>query len=146
MISAYDEIAIRDLGRGFEAAWNAHDMDALALLVTEKVDFVHVRGGYLGGREIVRTYHAARHATQFRNSTHSTNGMSIRPLTPDICVVHVNWSNSGDTDPDGTPRQPREGIFTWVVRREGGRWLIDVAHNTNIDPQVVGPEYRKPTT
>jgi uncharacterized protein (TIGR02246 family) len=141
MISAEDEIAIRDLGREFEAAWNSHDMNALASPVTENVDFVHVRGGYLGGREVVRTYHAARHATQFRNSAHRTIGMSIRPPTPDICVAQVNWSNSGDTDPDGTPRQPREGLFTWIVRREGGGWLIDVAHNTNIDLQVVTAEY-----
>jgi len=145
MISPEDEVEIRGLGHAFEVAWNTHDMDALASLVTHGVDFVHVGGGWLGGRDVVRKYHAERHATQFKNSVHRTTGMTIRPLTPEICVAHVRWNNSGDTDPDGTPRQPREGIFTWVVRHINGRWLIDVAHNTNIRPEV-GPEHRKPVS
>ena len=53
---------------------------------------------------------------------------------------------SGEADPDGTPRQPREGIFTWVVRKMDGQWLIDAAHNTNIDPQVVISIHRKPVS
>ena len=144
MISSDDERAIRRLGEAFDAAWNSHDMDALSSLVTPGVDFVHVKGGWLGGRESFLKYHSERHATQFKNSRRRTKGMAVRPLTPDICVVHSNWSNSGDTDPDGTPRQPREGVFMWIVRREGARWLIDVAQNTNIDPHVVTAEYRKP--
>lgn len=146
MISSEDEKAIRALANAMEAAWNTHDMEAFASLVTPDVDFIHVKGGWLGGREIVRKYHTERHATQFKNSIHNTMGVAIRPLTPDICVAHVNWRNSGDTDPDGTPRQPREGIFTWIVRRIDNKWLIDVAHNTNIDPQVVSHEYRKPAS
>jgi uncharacterized protein (TIGR02246 family) len=146
MISQDDEKAIRELGHMWEVAWNSHDMPMLASMMTPGVDFVHVMGGRLGGREIFQKYHAERHATQFKNSIHRTQGMAIRPLTSDICLAHVNWSNSGDTDPDGTPRQPREGIFTWIVRRYDAGWLIDAAQNTNINPQVVSAAFRKPTS
>ena len=88
-----------------------------------------------------------RHAAQFRTSITRTRDMTIRPLTPDICVVHGNWTMAGDAERDGTPRQsPREGIITWIVRRDGANWLIDAAHNTNIVPEAVGPEYRKPAS
>jgi uncharacterized protein (TIGR02246 family) len=105
MISRNDELAIREIRKQWEIAWNTHDMDLLASLVTPGIDFVHVMGGWLGGRDVFKRYHAERHATQFRNSTTSSSGMSIRPLTPDICLVHVNWSMSGDTEFDGSPRQ-----------------------------------------
>jgi uncharacterized protein (TIGR02246 family) len=146
MIPPSDETAIRQLVVDAEAAWNRHDGNALADQLAPGADFIHVRGGWLGGREAFRKYMVARHATQFKNSIHHTTGMTIRPLTPDICVVHLTWTNSGDTDLDGTPRQPREGIQTLIVRRIGEEWLIDVAHNTNIDTKVVGSEYRKPMT
>jgi uncharacterized protein (TIGR02246 family) len=146
MISPEDEAAIRQLAADLGAAWNRHGGDALAEQLTPGADFVHVRGGWLGGREAFRKYIVSRHATQFKNSVHTNTGMTIRPLTPDICVVHLTWTNSGDTDLDGTPRQPREGIQTWIVRRIGEKWPIDVAHNTNIDTKVVGPEHRKPTS
>ena len=144
MISHNDEAAIGQLGDRWEAAWNAHDMRALAALVSPDVDFITVKGGWLGDREIFQTYHSARHAAQFLTSIWRTQGMTVRPLTPDICAAHVNWRITGDCDPDGTPRPSREGIFTWIVRRGEAGWLIDCAHNTDIDVRVVGPAYRKP--
>jgi len=122
-------------------------MALLASLVTPGVDVIHVMGGWLGGRDVFQKYHAERHAAQFRNSTTRSSGMAIRPLTPDICLVHVNWSMTGDTVFDGKVRQqPRETIITWIVVRDGERWLIDAAHDTNINQTVVGSGYRKPTS
>ena len=145
MISHDDEIAIRRLGGAWEAAWNEHDMRALASLVTPGVDFITVMGSWLGTQNVFEQHHAKMHATQFKASVWRTRGMAIRPLAAEICVVHVNWSMSGDTNRDGTPRQPRDGIFTWVVRRDRSLWLIDASHNTNVVPEIVGPEQRKPT-
>jgi uncharacterized protein (TIGR02246 family) len=147
MIVPEDQAAIRQLGNAWDEAWNRHDMSALALLVTPNVDFIHVLGGWLGGRDAFEKYHAERYADVFKASVTRTLGMAIKPLTPDICLVHRNWRMVGDKGRDGTPRgSPRDGIITWIVRRDGSRWLIDAAHNTNIAPGVVGPEYRKPMT
>ena len=44
MIGQEDETAIRGLGSAWDEAWNKHDMNALDLLVTEDVDFIHVGG------------------------------------------------------------------------------------------------------
>jgi uncharacterized protein (TIGR02246 family) len=145
MIGPDDEAAIRRLGAAWDAAWNTHDTEALARLVTPNVDFIHVMGGWLGGRDAFERYHRERHADVFKASATRTKGMAIRAMTPDICIVHRNWQMVGDTDRNGAARPaPRDGIITWIVRRDGANWLIDAAHNTNIALDVVGPEQRKP--
>ena len=45
MIQPEDEAAIRQLGAAWDEAWNRHNMNALANLVTPNVDFIHVGGG-----------------------------------------------------------------------------------------------------
>lgn len=145
MLSGDDEIAVRRLGKSWERAWNTHDMPALSALVAPHVDFIHAGGGWLGGRPVFEQYNTEIHATQFKESVFRVHGMAIRPLTADICVVHVNWGLSGDTGRDGMVRPSRDGIFTWVVSRHDAEWLIEASHNTNI-LDVVGPEHRKPTT
>ena len=42
------------------------------------------------------------------------------------------WGLKGDKDPDGTPREPRAGLFTWLVVKDGRNWLIRAAQNTNL--------------
>jgi uncharacterized protein (TIGR02246 family) len=69
---------------------------------------------------------------QFKESVWTTTAVQVKFLKPDIALVHVSWDLRGDKDPDGTPRQPRRGIFTQVVIKRGGRWLIQASQNTNI--------------
>ena len=144
MVNPGDEAAIRQLGNAWDDAWNSHDMQALAALVSPNVDFVHVMGGWLGGRDAFESYHARLHATRFKASTTRTEGMTIRPLAQDVYLVHRNWRMTGEQDRDGAQLPPRHGIITWIVRHEGPRWLIEAAHNTTIQPGIVGPEQRKP--
>jgi hypothetical protein len=70
---------------------------------------------------------------------------AIRPWPKAAIADHANWGLSGDTNREGMMREPREGIFTWVVRRHDAEWLIEASHNTNI-LDVVGPKHKKPAT
>jgi uncharacterized protein (TIGR02246 family) len=144
MIHPEDEEAIRQLGAAWDKAWNTHDMRALALLVSPTVDFIHVLGGWLGGREAFERYHARLHETRFKTSSTQTQGMTIKPLAQDVCVVHRNWRMTGEQGPEGSALPSRDGIITWIVRREGAKWLIEAAHNTTIQPGIVGSGQRKP--
>ena len=126
-----DESKIRTIAADWGRAWNKHDMKALAGLFTEDADFVNVGAKHWKGRKEIEAQHAAR-LSQFLESEWATKGVSIQYLKPDIALVHVEWSLRGDKDPGGTPRQPREGIFTWVVVKKGEGWLIRAAQNTNL--------------
>lgn len=125
-----EEEQIRAVAIRWESAWNNHDMKALAALFTEDADFVNVGARHWKGRTEIEKQHAAR-LNQFAESTWETKQVMVQFLRPDISLAHVSWALKGDKDPDGTPRQPREGVFTWVLMREGTQWLIRTAQNTN---------------
>jgi hypothetical protein len=95
-------------------------------------------------RSALEAEHSSRLA-QFRESTWTSQAVMVQLLKPDVALVHVDWILKGDKDPDGTPRQPRGGIFTWVVVKQSGEWLIRAAQNTNLGPnQQLTPKHDSP--
>lgn len=133
-LDAADEGAIRKTAQRWHDAWNAHDMNAMGALITDDADFINVAGLHWKGKpEIVRE-HALRHRTNLKDSVWVTRNVTIQPLAPEMALVHMNWGMTGDTDFDGTPRKPRDGIFTWVMERRDGTWLIRAVQNTNLGP------------
>jgi uncharacterized protein (TIGR02246 family) len=132
----------------WQQAWNTHDMKALGSLFTDDADFVNVGARHWKGRAEIETQHAAR-LGPFAESVWSTSGSTVQLLTPDLALVHVTWGMKGDRNPDGTRREPREGVFTWLVVKKDGDWLIRAAQNTNRGdlpgpPGVAGTPQPKP--
>jgi uncharacterized protein (TIGR02246 family) len=127
-----DERQIREVTAKWQEAWNQHDMTAGAQLFTEEADFVNVNGSLWKGRGAIERSHAELHAKIFKNSTFKTLKIDIRFLTQDVARAHVNWEIKGDTNLDGTARMPRQGIFTQILVKKDGEWLISAWHNTNI--------------
>ena len=117
-------------------AWNRHDMEAAAGLVTSDVDFVSVSGRWLRGRNEFVDYHRRLHGKQMRDSIWTNLGHEARFVGDDLAFVHLEWAIRGDSDPDGTPRRQRLGLFTWVLFRTHDRWRIGAAHNTDLRPGV----------
>jgi uncharacterized protein (TIGR02246 family) len=128
------ERAIREVVAHWDSAWNQHDMQAMATLLTEDADFVNVAGLHWKGRRQIESEHAQRHRTNLKNSISVTRDVHIQLLSTRYALVHVDWGISGDTDFDGTPRKPREGVFTWLMEKQNGSWLIRAAQNTNRMP------------
>jgi uncharacterized protein (TIGR02246 family) len=131
--SAADGSAVRELAARWEQAWNHHDMKQLASLMTDDADFVNVGARHWKGRPEIEAEHSSR-LPQFRDSVWSTNSIAVQFLEPGLGLVHVNWTMKGDREPDGTLRSPRSGLFTWVVVKRSGEWLIRAAQNTNQGP------------
>lgn len=131
---AKPEEVIRVLAAAFESAWNTHDMQAFGKLLTEDVDWVNVDAGRGKGREMVVRGHARVHAGKFKDSVITVKSVEVSLLRPDVALAHVSWGIRGDRNDDGTPRQPREGLFTWVIVRDGATWKIRASHNTNKNP------------
>jgi uncharacterized protein (TIGR02246 family) len=129
----------RSLAAGIDAlieawtgAWNAHDMRAAVALVASDVDFVTVAGRWLRGRDEFFRHHHEIHRLHMRETRWATLGYATRRLGDDLALAHLEWTLSGELDPDGTPRPPRSGTFTWVIAYTHGSWLIAAAHNTNL--------------
>ena len=127
-----DTETIKSIALKWQDAWNKHDMKALTALVAEDVDFITVGGVWQKNQKEFEEYHAKGHAMQFKESVWTTKNTTVKFVKSDVAVAHVEWLIKGDKDPDGTPRQPRQGIFTWVLEKRKGNWLIIAAQNTNI--------------
>jgi uncharacterized protein (TIGR02246 family) len=130
-----DDRAIRGLVQAWEEDWNTHDMGAMGTLITEDADFVNVAGLHWKGRPQIVREHAERHRTNLKLSHWITRNVTIQQLSPEVALVHIDWGMTGDTDFDGTPREPRDGIFSWLVLKQNNRWLIRAVQNTNVSPR-----------
>jgi uncharacterized protein (TIGR02246 family) len=130
---AGDEAAIRELATRWERAWNRHDMKELFSFLTEDADFVNVGARHWKGRQQIEAEHTSR-LKQFSESTWTVKNVAVQFIKPDVALVHVDWTLKGDKEPDGTPRPPRGGVFTWVVVKKGSDWWLRAAQNTNQGP------------
>src|SRR5271170_8088477 len=146
-----DEAAVRNVPQAFAAAWATHDGHQLAKLMSEDVDFVNIGGDWLHGRADFELYHTRLLSDRFKESTLTPLDTAIRFLRPDLAVLHWSWRIQGDRNEDLTPRKPRFGIFTMLVEKRGGEWLVVVAQNTDwlpgpnpelkgIKPPIVFPD------
>ena len=127
-----DLASLRNLVHQWDRYWNAHDMDSMGTLLREDVDFVNVAGQWMKGKKETVAVHKERHEIVFRNSTFISTSEDIKYVKDDLAILHINWGITGDVDPDGNPRTPRTGIFTWVVIKENQRWKILAVHNVNV--------------
>jgi uncharacterized protein (TIGR02246 family) len=108
---------------GLMAAWNLKDARTFASQFTEDATFVNVNGTLWIGKSEIEDRHAR--AAIFKSSHAEIKPDSVRLLRPDIALVHVSWTITGDPrDP-----QPRSYLMTMVVAERDGRWLIVAAQN-----------------
>ena len=131
-----DEAAVRNIPQLFAAAWAKHDGHELAKIMSEDVDFVNVGGDWLHGRKDFELYHSRLLSGRFKESTFVPLETVVRFLRPDLAVLHWSWKVEGDKNQDLTPRKPRFGLFTMIVEKKNGGWLVVEAQNTN---QMPGP-------
>jgi uncharacterized protein (TIGR02246 family) len=129
---ANDLAVLHSLPGKFEHYWNIHNMDSMGTMLTEDVDFVNVAGSWFKGKVATVFDHKDSHSMMFKSSVFSIDSVQIRSVKTDLAILHIGWGIKGDFDPDGTPRKPRHGLFTWVVVKQKGEWLILVASNVNI--------------
>ena len=135
-----DEAAITKLGYEWQEAWNKRDADALTALLAEDVDFVTVLGpnGWLKGRAQFKDAHARMFTTLFAHSTWTTREVHVKFIQPELAIARVLWSTAGDKVRHVKHGEPRSGIFTWVVQKQGGTWLIIASQNTESMPILPG--------
>jgi uncharacterized protein (TIGR02246 family) len=127
-----DEMGVNAVVRGFQEAWNRHDMDAFAMLFAADADFVNVIGMRWVGRDAIKQHHAASHATMFKTSVLKIDDTTVRFLTTDVAAARSVWTLSGITSEEGKFAPPRNGILTHVLKRMDGHWLIELTQNTDI--------------
>jgi uncharacterized protein (TIGR02246 family) len=136
--SAQDVEALKALPIKWQNYWNSHNMDSMGTLLRDNVNFITVAGRWSRGKAEAIRHHKERHQTMFKASVWQTDSVAINYIKPDLAILYIGWGLRGDLDPDGTPRKPRSGIFTWVATKESNEWLLVSVHNVNINEVLIG--------
>lgn len=118
------DAAIKQVLDTYTEAWNRYDSHALAMLFTEDCDYVVVNGGNTHGREALENMFAKNFNSNLKNSTRTDSIRRMRYLTRDIASLDDYWV----LNVPGTDLPRREGYYTWILVRQGGRWLIALHH------------------
>jgi len=120
----------------FEAAWNAHDMDAFGGLFHPDATFVNRFATYCRGVESIVAIHRTIHETIYRDSTLQVDPPDVDRLSDDAAILHM-WTRltAGAAHPAG-PHQVDTLILVVATRHEG-TWRIQAAENvTLVDPMT----------
>ena len=117
-----------DIVTRFEAAWNAHDMDAFAQVFEPDATFVSRFGQVWRGCDEIGERHRRIHATIYRECRIANELLRLDHLTDDVAVGLVrSLVTVGRYMPTG-PRQ-FSSIFTYVAHRGEEGWRIRTGAN-----------------
>jgi uncharacterized protein (TIGR02246 family) len=121
----------QDVADAFQAAWNAHDMQALGALFQDDATFVNRFGHYVRGVGEIVSLHAPIHETIYRDSTLMNEVIDVIPIAEGAAVVHF-WSRLtvGTAHPAG-PHQVDTLILS-VLTRHDGVWRIKALENVTL--------------
>ena len=128
-----DEIAVREIVKQVEDAWNAHDGKAFAAPFAADADYVIVNGMNIKGRDVIEKGHIGIFTTIYKDSRNAATIKSVRFLRPDVAVVHVEWNLEFRA---GGETQKGHAMNTMIMTKEGGKWSIAAFQNTPIQPQA----------
>jgi uncharacterized protein (TIGR02246 family) len=120
----------------FEAAWNAHDMQAFAELFHPDASFVNRFGNYVRGVEAIVFMHRPIHETIYKDSTLTNDTPDVDAISDDAAILHF-WSRlmAGAAHPAGP--HAVDTLILAVVTRRAGIWRIQALENvTLVDPRT----------
>jgi len=135
--TAADEKAILDIETRWEAAWNRHDVSAMAATYAPDADAINLAGEWFQGRDAFEKSLEELHSGKTKGSIWHTEQTNIRFLTPEIALVHIYVNSQGDRNPDGSLMAPRRVILTRVEVKRQGQWLIVASQATTIVPRAL---------
>jgi len=122
-----DRMAIEHVVQALETAWNAGDGSAFGSAMAPDADFVTIRAEHFRGREAIAAGHAAIFRTIYAGSTNRYTIETVRLLSPDTALVHVQAALDV---PMGPLSGKHSALFSAVLVRSSEGWLVASFHNT----------------
>ena len=121
---------VRQAVQSFYDAFNAHGFEPAVEFTREDWNHINPFGGRVRGREAVLKDLKEVHASFLKGVTDTIADMDVRFATKGVAVVTVTSRVSTYITPDGKKHENERHIRTFVVVKQGGRWLIMQDQNT----------------
>jgi uncharacterized protein (TIGR02246 family) len=120
--------------KGWEAAWNAADMNAMWGLATDDVHWVNVVGMHWRGKADVQQAHQTYFDMMFKDRSAKLDEIeSVESLPGGAVVAVVRWSFGGFRQPDGVMRPLGKDRMSLVMAPRGDGLAIAHGANVHID-------------
>jgi len=117
------EQEIRGIPQDLSTAWAHADARAMADLFAEDGDLVIPSGDFLRGRSAIQNFYRSVFEHGYAGSQAGSEIKRIR-VTGAMAVVDGGWSITGARDAAGAPRPAEQGLFTAVLKKQGGKWHV----------------------
>jgi len=118
------ESEIRAQGEEFAAAWNKHDVKALAGIWAPDGDLINPQGRIAKDRNEIETLFKDEHTTVFAKSTYKNEHLTVHVVTPDVAVGDWDVEITGALGPDGKAGPAIKAHVTGVFKKAGGKWWL----------------------
>jgi uncharacterized protein (TIGR02246 family) len=118
-----------DVLDAMRATWAAGDADAFGAVCTPDVDYIDIMGNHNVGREAVTELHRFIFERFMKGTTLQSNGEppKLVHLSEDIALAYT----AGGVSREG---ETAEGVQSFVLIRQGGRWWLRSFQNTRKVP------------
>ena len=124
ILSEVEDLSPR-LVSDFDAAWNARDAEALAVLFQEDADFEFYNGLMLRGRRLIhRVYSRSIFPSLPSGLRHKTEVRRIRLLSETVALGDAKVALLDVNEDDEQKRVQRMISATIVLTKGDGRWAI----------------------
>jgi uncharacterized protein (TIGR02246 family) len=119
-----NERIVRELYDGFVAAWNRHDVEALAAMWAIDGDHFEPDGTVAKGRDAVRALLGREHGSVFAKTRLTLSVADVWFVSEEVALVDGGYEIHGIRTLDGAELPARRGHLTSVLIREQGKWWI----------------------
>ncbi len=114
-------------------SWNNHDYADLKDYATADCEWVNIVGMWWKNRDEVQYAHDAFHKSMFKNTALSKNQITIRFVTPDVAIVHLDQHIGAYTTPNGHEFPEADNLTTLVFVKKEEKWLMTAGQNVVVD-------------
>lgn len=119
----------RDLVDGFANAFNAKDVDALALLFSDDAEFVNIFGMRMRRRDGIVAGHAWAFDGPLRGRVIRFDQVDQLSVTDDVAVLHAHCLRERRPDAPAEGLPDGRSVLVFVTRRDSEGWRVVAATN-----------------
>jgi uncharacterized protein (TIGR02246 family) len=128
-----DQQAINRVINRLAKSWNFHAGEGFGRSFTDDADFVSIFGRYISGKEAIEARYKKLLQGSLKDSKIQFNEITLREVQPGLVIALVKWQLSkNEVTASCICKNPKEGLFTQVLIKNGDCWRITASQNTRI--------------